>query len=177
MWIGTFCKAQTSSFCESMHRLEKVSTSVRPTCLHVLQQSQQSSQEASGIIHSSSRGLATSVSKQTPQTASKCCPPRSVPPASPPPGQAAVFGPAEHWMKGVCVCFPTWTVRRQVESRGGSVWVWRTLVPSLETFQAYVRKNCNTCRPNEAPSFPFRPDELAGVFWVLQFSLCCLNGR
>lgn len=135
-----------------MRRFEKVSTSLRPTCLLILQQSQQSSHEVSAIICSSSRWLATSVSKPTPLTASNCCPPRSVPPASPPPGPAAVFGPAERWMKGVCVCFPTRTVRRQVESRGGSVWVWRTLVPSLETFQAYVRKNCSPCRPNGAPS-------------------------
>lgn len=160
-----------------LHQWEKVSISLWPTCLLILQQSQQSRQEASGIIHSGSRWLATFVSKLTPQTVSNCCPPRSVPPAPPPPGPAAVFGYAERWMKGLCVCFPTQTVRRQVESRGGSVWVWRTLVPSLETFQAYVRKNCSTCQPNGATSFPFRPDEVASAFCALQFSLCCLNGR
>lgn len=36
------------------------------------------------------------------------------------------LAPLSTGWKKCCVCFPTQRVHRQVESRGGSVWVWRT---------------------------------------------------
>lgn len=154
----------------------KVPTSLQPTCLLIRQQSQRSSQESSGIIQSTRSPvawLATSVSKPTPQTASNCRPPRQPsvppPPPQPSPGPGSCVWP--RWAvdeSGVCLFSdPNWFADRW-RAVVGLCGCDETLVPSLETFQAYVTKNCSACGPTEEPL----PSHSGQMRWLVR-SGCC----
>lgn len=107
-------------------------------------------------------------------SASTFCPAPS-PQPSPGPG-SCVWPRWEVDERGVCLFSdPNWFADRW-RAVVGLCGCDQTPVPSLETFQAYVTKNCSACRLNGgAPSIPFRPDEVSGAFRVLRFSHCCLK--
>lgn len=130
------------------------------------------SREASGIIRSSSRCLATSVSKLTPPDCFQAAPPPS---PLPPPGPAAVFGPAERWMKGgVCL----FSDPNCSQTGGEPRWVC-VGVANPGSFLRNIPSLCEEKLQQAEPlGYAFRPDEVAAVFLgTAVFLFVALNGR
>lgn len=161
---GAFCKAA-----DSPRRSERVSTSLRPTCLLVLRRSQRS--KSGGVWHHPlqqpvSRHLG--VKADSPRLLPGCPPP-------PPPGPAAVFGPAERWMKGgVCL----FSDPNCSQTGGEPRWVC-VGVANPGSFLRNIPSLCEEKLQQAEPlGYAFRPDEVAAVFLgTAVFLFVALNGR